>query len=474
MPNLATLFSEAAEREGDRVALITKDERISFKELERRAAAFAVQCYQRGVRKGDTILVAMPIGVSLYVALAACWRLGAVAVFPEPALGLFGLRHAINVAKPKYIFVDKAYRLLKLLPWCWPLPALTPKISDKGDFAPAPLNTLETALISFTSGSTGLPKAIPRSHEFLLAQYRAVKPLLESHNKETDLVAFPVFVLVNLVEGRTSVLPNWKISAPERVTAQALAKWLQVTEATRALLPPSLSETLAFSGIPDSLHTLFTGGGPVKPALIKALKKHKKTLRIVSVYGSTEAEPIAELDWQEVTEAHVQNMQQGDGLLVGKPVSGIEIKTVENEIWVNGEHVNAHYLDARMEAGIKVHEQGKVWHRTGDAGRIDSEGNLWLLGRHSAIVNTENRLLFPFAVELAAENWVGVKRAALTELNGEPVLVLQTKEPVEKFQLQAEKIGISTLLEVKDIPLDKRHRSKIDYPALATRLKRLP
>lgn len=87
MADLARHFAEAPRREGERVALVTPQGAERFAVIGRRAAAFAARCAARGLGKGDRVLIAMPVGVDLCVALAACWRLGAVAVFPEPATG---------------------------------------------------------------------------------------------------------------------------------------------------------------------------------------------------------------------------------------------------------------------------------------------------------------------------------------------------------------------------------------------------
>lgn len=473
MTDLARQFARAAQREGGRIALVTPREEIGFAGIEGRAAAFAAHCAARGVTRGDRILVAMPIGVDLYVALAACWRLGAVAVFPEPAMGLKGLRHAIAVTKPKYLLASGPYRLLRGLPALWSSPCLTPSACLRGVVDPVSLDPAETALISFTSGSTGAPKAIPRSHAFLMAQFAAVRQLLASDDRaETDLVAFPVFALVNLAEGRRTVLPDWKISCPERVTPDRLVAWIRRTGATRALLPPSLCATLAGTDIPDHLRTVFTGGGPVKPVLIDRLRARRPDLRIVSVYGSTEAEPIADLDWQDVSAEDRAAMAGGAGLLAGPPVPGTQLRIEEGEIWVAGAHVNAHYLDPRMEAGTKVREGGCVWHRTGDAGRLDVQGRLWLLGRQGGVLTGAAGPLYPFAVELAAESWPGVRRAALMGLGGEAVLVFEGDAQPETCLPRAQAIGIGHVRRVPVIPLDRRHRSKVDYTELSKRLPR--
>ncbi len=471
--DLATALAEVARREGDRPALIGPGAQIGFAELERRAAAFAETCKRAGLGKGDRVLVAMPVGADLFVALAAAWRCGAVVVFPEPAMGLGGVRHAARTTRPKMLFASGSYRWLQaLVPALWRCRRLAPAVSDRGTGAATPVQPEDHALISFTSGSTGRPKAIARSHGFLAAQHAAVAPVLDAATPQTDLVAFPVFTLVNLAAGRTSVLPNWKSSRAEAVTPQALSDWLKRTGCTRALLPPALCETLAKAPIPAPLHTVFTGGGPVKPRLVAALKRQKPGLKVISVYGSTEAEPVAVLDWDDVGLDDLAAMGNGNGLLAGRPVPGLALRLKDDEIQVAGPHVNPGYLDPAMNAGNKILEGDTIWHRTGDAGRLDDGGRLWLLGRHAAIVPTAHGRLYPFAVETAAEAWPGVHRAALIQVGGAPALAIQGDRASEPaWRTEADRIGVPRVVHVNAMPVDPRHRSKIDYPKLTRMLR---
>jgi len=62
----------------------------------------------------DRVLLALSVTLDLYVTIAALWRLGAVIVFPEPALGLSGLKHAVSIAEPDAVVTAGKYRLL---PW---------------------------------------------------------------------------------------------------------------------------------------------------------------------------------------------------------------------------------------------------------------------------------------------------------------------------------------------------------------------
>ncbi|NNF25222.1 MAG: AMP-binding protein [Rhodobacteraceae bacterium] len=467
---LAETFSRAAKRFGARTALVEGDGTdVSFADLKARADRFAAAWAARGMRKGDRILVAMPVGADLYAALCAMWQLGAVAVLPEPAMGLAGVRHAVASAGVCGFCASGKYLWARVLvPGLWFKRLYRPAASGSAGQAPGTAVAGEDlALISFTSGSTGAPKAIGRSHGFLKAQEAAVAPMLASARDERDLVAFPVFALINLAEGRTSVLPNWPMTQIEAVTPAQLEAWCAIQNVTRALLPPALCETLAQGDIPDTVHTLFTGGGPVFPDLIARLRERSPGLRIVSVYGSTEAEPIAEIDADDVSDADLAAMQAGQGLLAGRTVPQVALRIEDGEILVTGDHVNKGYLDPARDAGAKVKEGGTVWHRTGDAGRIDTDGRLWLLGRHGASVKTEAGTLFPFAVETAARLWPGVARAALTEIGGQAVLALQGAEPSPgDWAERAGQLGVASVRAVGHIPLDRRHRSKVDYPAL--------
>ncbi len=466
---LLDAFAAAVVRHGSLTAIVEGDgTRVSFDELAARAEGFAALWAVRGLGQGDRVLLAMPIGADLYAALAAIWSLGATAVLPEPAMGLAGVRYALQLADCQGLVASGPYVWLKLLqPRLWFKPFYRAR-SGSGTVPRAPVDAEDIALVSFTSGSTGVPKAIPRSHGFLQAQRQAVAPLLESETQEVDLVAFPVFVLINLAAGRCSVLPNWSMSRLDRVTPKALSEWIGSQQVTRALLPPALVDTLAGGTVPACLHTVFTGGGPVFPDMVDRLLAARPDLRVVTVYGSTEAEPIAELDMGDVSEADRMAMQNGKGLLAGPPVNELDLRIVDGEIVVAGDHVNRGYLDPARDVETKIKDGDRVWHRTGDAGHLDEDGRVWLLGRHGAEVGGH----YPFAVETAARAWPGVRRAALVGHDGAPVLAVEGVEAhLADWQAKAGALGIPDVRPVPEIPLDRRHRSKVDYPRLKSIVK---
>ena len=464
---ILTAFDALAVAQGERPAIIDRlGRKLSFADLYFRAGFLADEWGKRGIGPGDRVLIAMGVTPDLYAALAALWRLGAVAVLPEPARGLRGVRTALAAAKVKAWIGAGALRALPLLvPRLLTLPRL-PLGSGmlRGTELSPEWPDDHPALMSFTSGSTGRAKAIVRSHGFLAAQNRAVAPLLASDRPEIDLVAFPVFVLANLGSGVTSVLPNWPLRRPDRADAQTIRAHITRHGVTRLLLPPVLAETLADTPLPASVTTLFTGGGPVFPDVVERLTAHNPALRVMAVYGSTEAEPIAELEVSALANADRARIDAGEGLLAGPPVAAVRVRIVEDEIQVAGDHVVETYADPADNAATKTRdEHGTTWHRTGDGGRFDSDGRLWLLGR------TQGRIegLWPFAIEVAARSWPGVRRAALCPLDGRACLAIEGDAAhLAHWREAAATLGVAKLLPLNQIPLDRRHLSKVDYARL--------
>lgn len=473
MADLLTKFAQAVKDYPDRVAIVDgAGQAVTFQGLQTRSQALAAAWAAQGIQRGDRVLLAMGMNADLYASLAALWSLGATVVLPEPAMGIKGVRHAVQTCDVKAFCAAGAYRWLKLLvPALWAVPFL--KLTQSPP--PVSLNPADPddiALISFTSGTTGAPKAIPRSHGFLLAQNEAVAPLLQSPLDERDLVAFPVFALINLASGRTSVLPNWKLPRLEAVTPAALSAWIETQQVTRALLPPALVATLGQSSGAASLRQIFTGGGPVFPDILTDFSAALPKVAVTCVYGSTEAEPIAHLPVQTISDADMDQMRGGGGLLVGKPTATTQVQIVDDEILVAGDHVNQGYLDPAHDADNKVKKGNTIWHRTGDAGRFDDAGRLWLLGRIGTDVTIAGQQVYPFSIEVAARQWSGVTACALVAQNNQPVLAVSGDIKLRAdWDTKSAKLGIKRVVHVANIPMDRRHASKVDRTALLAQMK---
>ena len=142
------------------------------------------------------------------------------------------------------------------------------------------------------------------------------------------------------------------------------------------------------------------------------------------------------------------------------------------EIVVAGDHVLPGYLNGVGDEETKFRVQGKVWHRTGDAGYLDDAGCLWLLGRCSARLNPRpgEGPVYPLGVEAALRGLPDLGRTAFVEHEGARILVVEG-DPQTPLPDSVRAI-MDRVLKVSEIPRDRRHNSKIDYPALRRLLSR--
>lgn len=469
--SLLDRFLDQAAAHPDRTAIIGADDvSISYGDLARRSARLAGTLARRGIGRDDRVLVAVWPGIDLYTSLAAVWRRGAVAVFPEPAAGISGLRHAVRTARPKALLGGRFIQGLSLAlleAWSIPIRVLPSDLESKDLVDCVDIALSDAALISFTSGTSGVPKAIVRSHGLMLAQHEALAPLIApTYGPETDLVAFPAFVLTCLGHGITAVMPDWNLRRHDRVDPRAVIQRITRYGVTRALVPPVVTSALAGKCLPKVLRRVMTGGGPVYPDVMRRFLDGSPGTGLTVVYGSTEAEPISHLSVETMDAGQWQVAAGGGGLPAGRPVPEVRVRIIDDEIVVAGTHVVGGYLDPKRDAETKIHENGIVWHRTGDAGRIDAQGDLWLLGRSASVLDGH----FPFAVETAARLWPGVRAAAFAAVPSRPLLLVEGDgRDLAEWTRRAADMGGIQVHAVREIIMDRRHRSKPDVAATLSR-----
>lgn len=516
--NLAQIVKRRAESDPERAAIIDtrrgRPRRLTFSGLEGAAARAATLLHRTGLRPGDGVLVLHPISAELYVVLDAILRLGLVAMLLDPSAGREHIERSCSLYPPKALIASARAHALRLLvpalrriPLKFAVGAAVPgaanwSISDRlPPHEPMyPATTQTAALLTFTSGSTGEPKAAVRTHGFLLAQHHALARSLDLKPGEMDLSTLPIFVLANLASGVTSLIPHADLRTPGRFDPGPVIAQIKTYEPTRTVASPAFLEHLVDHcterGIMLSGFTkICTGGGPVFPRLLAKLQSIAPRAEIVAVYGSTEAEPIARISYAEMQAEDLQSILAGRGLLAGAPVSGIELRILPDrwgrpigpytraqfdaaclrsgqagEIVVSGKHVLPGYLNGRGDEETKFRVEGAAWHRTGDAGYLDRQGRLWLLGRCSARISDRHGTLYPLAVECVAHHHPGVRRAAVISRAGRRILGIEPWRPgaadLHRLKTSLAWAHVDEIHILRHIPVDRRHSAKIDYPAL--------
>ena len=520
--NIARMLSTIAEEKPRDPAIIEisrgRQRITSFGELELSARCAAAMLAADGLRAGDHALILQPMSADLYVALLALFRLGAVAMVLDPSAGPKHVERCCTIQPPKALIASKRAHVLRLrisnlrrIPLKYSIGGRFPFTRQFDRLTEFPADSamhacdLDTpALLTFTSGSTGQPKAAVRSHGLLLAQRTALKEALELEAGQIDLTTLPIFLLANLASGVCSIIPDADLRYVGQVDPLPILRQIESHQPQSTVASPAFLERIADHCLANNLtlpsfQRIFTGGAPVFPKLMRKLKAVAPQSQILAVYGSTEAEPIAHTAFDEMSDADLKEMQTGKGLLAGLPVPQINLKIFRRqwgrpiadysesafakdclppndvgEIVVHGDHVLRGYLNGIGDQETKFRAGGRVWHRTGDAGYLDDRGRLWLLGRCEARIEDTRGDLYPFAVECAAQEHSSVRRAALVAVGGQRILAIECSEErnIAELQKSLAWAHLDAIRKLKQIPVDKRHNAKVDYPELRRLMER--
>ena len=511
--NIAARLEEGAARTPTRAAIVEAGGvRLTFGELAERVATLAAGLEARGLQPGDRVLLFVPMSADLYVALLAVLHLGAVAVFVDAWAGRARLDAAVHAARPRaFLGTAKSHLLRVVSPALRAVPIalvahspgfpLARWMRREGVREAAPVAADSPALVTFTTGSTGRPKAASRSHGFLWAQHEALARELAPRSDDVDMPTLPVFVLNNLALGIPSVLPDFDPRRPAdidpaRVHAQMRREGVTTTSGSPAFYE-RLAEWCEARGERLRVRALFTGGAPVMRPLARRLAAVTEGAVHV-VYGSTEVEPIAQIEAGEMDEA----MSDGrmPGLCVGTPTPGLALRLVRphdepitlgpgglaewdvpdsevGEVVVSGAHVLPGYLDdAESDRAQKIHEGNRVWHRTGDGAWRDPRGRLWLMGRVRHRVRRAGATWWGTAAEVRALRVDGIRHAAYLGLPDDRLgqrAVLCVERAQGGMNASIERSLREALAEIPvdeirslSIPRDPRHASKSDLDRL--------
>lgn len=521
-PNIAARLAERAGLHPERAAIVegsgASARRLAFGELDRRVRALAAGLAAHGIGPGDRVLLFVPMSADLYVALLACLHRGATAVFVDAWADRKRLDAAVRIADPKaFIGTPRAHLLRLLSPAVRRIPVhlaagrrllrLSRHERAGGPADAVAVDGSAHALVTFTTGSTGTPKAAARSHDFLWAQHLALAHHLNPVDGDVDMPTLPVFVLNNLASGITSVLPDFDPRRPADIDPARIHRQMRELRVTTSSGSPAFYERLGRwcteCGKRIPLRALFTGGAPVLPPLARLLSSVADG-GIGVVYGSSEAEPVAGIDARDMLAAMQAARGDADhpgGICVGRPVAEIGVRLLRphdgpvaldgggwaawevgprevGEVVVAGAHVLAGYLnDPGAERQNKIRDGARVWHRTGDAAWMDADGRLWLMGRVKERVRRAGAVWWGGAAEARALEVPEVRHAAYIgvpdpDLGQRAVLCVETATGTLSA---AERDGIVAALApfpvddvrpLRRIPRDPRHASKTDVGAL--------
>ena len=503
--NIMEHFHVAAKLNSQRMAIADKKSVITFGDLNKHIQSTHAYFIDRGLKSGDRVLVFVPMSIELYVSVLALFQMGCTAVFIDEWAKLDRLKLSCQIADCKgFIGIPVAARLGWFIKEIRQIPIRmsTKEIQNAPSKPFQDLSTIgpnnHTALITFTTGSTGTPKAVVRTHEILHQQFLALQDTLQTRDDTVDMPVLPIVLMINLGLGISSVIVKWSSKKPHSLKVSSVLKSIQKYRINRVIASPYFIEKLSIEALTQNktnqlsgLREIYSGGAPVFPQSAKNWRTACPNALIKIVFGSTEAEPISSISGQDLIASHKLNK----GLCVGsiepsadvKILSLVDQKPLESgqlgEIAVSGLHVVSDYFGPLRESQIKESKiwlDGKMYHRTGDAGILDNENKLYLFGRCEQIIEWNDTVLYPFIVEQQLKQIPGVIAGTLLKIGSELVYFLEVNRCKSFQQLAYPHIKCFSPLEddlnslglpsgkivVGKLPRDPRHFSKIDYAVL--------
>ncbi|GIW72290.1 MAG: peptide synthase [Planctomycetota bacterium] len=505
---------------------------ITFGQFERLIMATARGLAALGVREGDRVIIFLPMGLGMYTAMFAVQTLGAIATFLDSWARAGHLGASAECVRPKaMISFARAFELiegvagfesLELRIIAGPTEGgrydarLEELMAGEGRVEVCPVESEHTALITFTTGSSGKPKGANRTHRFLSAQHLALDRVIPYRPHDIDMPAFPIFSLNNLAAGVTTVIPAVDLARPSERDPIALANQIRHGAITCTTLSPSMlngvSRFCLERGVQlASLRRVVTGGAPISKDNVRDFAAIAPRAEIWVLYGSTEVEPMAHIEAKEmlavpgdpdpevveegVNVGHISEdldykflrIVRGPIDLGRTPWEELEVPRGEvGEFVVSGDHVcRDYYNNEEAFRQTKIREaDGRIWHRTGDLARQDERGYLWVVGRVHNAIERGGRYYFPVRAEVILKRLPFVRQGAFLGMPDErlgertAVAVVLDRAQASPEQALAEirrlfaknAIPLDAFYVVDEIPMDPRHHSKVEYRVLRERL----
>ena len=448
-PSILSLLNDT-ERWDGREYIVQGERRVRHEQFREAIPAAAALLAERGVGPGEQVVILSYNSPEFILATWAVWWLGAVPVYANRWWSSHELDHALDLVQPTLVLTDDPVVLTDSR--AMNIDALSPAFGDGGMVrsVPASLPALDApALVLFTSGSSGAPKAVVLSQRSVIANQqnllvrsrRLPHQLDQASPQPVTLVCTPLFhiggvsnILTNLLTGGRLVLTRGRFDPAEilgLIEGERVQSWGGVpTMATRVLEHPDFDDFDL-----SSLRSFPLGGSPLPATLLERMIRKLPQLKergLANTWGMTESGGF-------VTVAGNSDLARFPGT-VGRPYPCAELRIADpdehgvGEVLMRSPTVMLGYLG--LDDGT-VDADG--WLHTGDLGHLSEEGYLFLDGRSKDIVirggeniacaHVEQALLaHPDIVEVAVfgvphEDLGEELVAAVTHRPGSPVTV---------------------------------------------------
>jgi len=440
-------------------ALVFEERRFSVPELDALADGWAAALAKDGVTAGQRVAVMASNRPEFLAVVLAIWRLAATAVLISPAWKRDEVDHALALTNPAHAVGDHP-----VLAGLMPMLHLDEPVPPAESVAGSPPPETDAALV-FSSGTTGLPKAVRHTHASLDEAVRHWRHALQLTRHDRIQVATPPSHILGLL----NLLTAWETGACVRLHPRFdIDRVLQHIESDRITVEMAVAPiALAIASHPSlesydlsSLRYIMWGATPVNAHVAETVTR-RTGVSWLPAYGTTELPVIA---CNPIEDARLDT--------VGRPVPGVDLRVVSletgepvgpgevGEIQARSASLMAGYLPA--DATGEAIRDG--WYRTGDVGWLDAGGWLRITDRLKEMIKVRGFQVAPAEIETVLHGHPAVKDCAVfgipDGINGEAIVAaVAVAEPVDATQLTAlvdEKLAsykhVSRVVFVPEIP----------------------
>ena len=472
--NLAQLLTQTASEHGDRPALKLDDAVVTYQMLDEGAARVAGLLQARGLQPGDRVGIMLPNVPYFGLAYYGVVRAGGVVVPMNVLLKAREVKFYLSDSGAKHLFAwhdfltdaepgarEAGTEVIAVRPGEFErLLAQTPRQAED-----VPREESDTAVILYTSGTTGTPKGAELTHFNMLANcFHGGTELVDVSERDVVLGALPLFHSF----GQTCCL-NTAVRVGACLTMIPRfdpGKALEIIERDRVTL---------FDGVPTMYHALLNyenipgiaaiagrmrvavSGGAALPAELMRRFEERFGVPILEGYGLSETSPVATFN-------RVDRPRRPGS--VGLPVWGVQIKIVRDdgsaaegepgEVAIRGNNVMKGYF-RRPEATAEVMD-AQGWFRTGDVGIHDADGYLYIVDRKKDMIIRGGFNVYPRELEEVLLTHPGVSLVAVVGVphrsHGEEVKAFVVRAPG------------ATLTEAELIAWCKQNMAAYKYPRI--------
>lgn len=446
------LIEKTANRFGDKTALIFNDQTVTFNELKTKVFQTANLLRSLGISKGNKVAIYLPNGLEYVYSYLACFCLGAVGVPLDFMLKDEELVSCLDHSETNLIIAQnrKGIDLLEIKKQVPSLGRIVLVQSDldgcdsfadllsgaDSNFKPVDIKDSDPALIMYTSGTTGQPKGILLNARHLQGSPQAMEYFVDLTDKDIKLAAIPFSHIGGFIYIQNCINFGITLVIMERFNPfEFLEKVNRYKVTCFHIVPPMYNAILTLKEIErfdlSSLRWVVVFGAPSSPEILQRFNKYCPNAKLLNGWGMTETTPP-----NTVTPLNSHNIES-----VGKPAPNCKIKIINDndqevetggigEIVISGWIVmDEYYKDPQETARVKRNG----WLHTGDLGRFDQDGFLYIVGRKKEMIKVGGQIVYAPEVEAAFYKHTDVSEAAVIgvhdQLKGEAVkafVVLKT------------------------------------------------